>query len=89
MQYVPLIRPRLRQYVVGFSTALLYLITIFYGLTDPDSLFSTTLVFALGEIYRQVTGTNSGAIGLLFVVLAPTAIAAVGCYLTASRVRLS
>jgi choline transport protein len=65
---------------------LLYLIAIFYGLTDLDSLFETTYVFPLGEIYRQVTGSSAGAIGLLFLVLAPTTIACIGCYLTASRV---
>lgn len=74
------------QYIIGFITGLLYLITIFYSLTDAESLFSTTLVFPLGEIYRQVSGSNAGAIGLLFLVLAPSFIAAIGCYLTASRV---
>lgn len=73
--------------MIGFLTGVLYLIALFYSLTDVDSLFETTLVFPLGEIYRQVSGSNAGAIGLLFLVLAPSFIAAIGCYLTASRVR--
>jgi hypothetical protein len=72
---------------VGFFTALFYLIAILYGLTDLDSLFDTPYVFPLGEIYRQVTGTPAGSIGLLFLVLAPSVTACLGCYLTASRVR--
>ncbi len=79
---------RLAQYIVGFLTGLFFLIAVFYGLTDIDSLFETTYVFPLGEIYRQVTGTSAGAIGLLFLVLAPTSVACMGCYLTASRVRV-
>ena len=65
---------------------MLFLIAVLYGLTDLDSLFGTTFAFLLGEIYRQDTGTSAGAIGLLFLVLAPTTIACMGCYLTASRV---
>ncbi|KIY03711.1 uncharacterized protein Z520_00402 [Fonsecaea multimorphosa CBS 102226] len=74
------------QYIVGFLTGLLFLIAVLYGLTDLDSLFDTGYVFPLGEIYRQGTGTSAGAIGLLFLVLAPTTIACMGCYLTASRI---
>ncbi|RMZ78090.1 hypothetical protein DV737_g4001, partial [Chaetothyriales sp. CBS 132003] len=76
----------LYQYIVGFITGLLYLITVFYGLTDLDSLFDNPYAFTLGEIYLQVTGSEAGAIGLLFLVLAPTVIACLGCYLTASRI---
>lgn len=73
--------------MIGFVTGLLYLIALFYSLTDTESLFDTTLVFPLGEIYRQVSGSNAGAIGLLFLVMAPSILAAIGCYVTASRVR--
>ncbi|KAI1629592.1 amino acid/polyamine transporter I [Exophiala viscosa] len=76
----------LSQYVVGFLTALFYLVAMFYALTDLDSLFDTPYVFPLGEIYRQVTGNAAGATGLLFLVLAPSVIACLGCYLTASRI---
>ncbi|RMZ88145.1 hypothetical protein DV736_g4627, partial [Chaetothyriales sp. CBS 134916] len=76
----------LYQYVIGFITGILYLITVFYGLTDLDGLFNNSYAFTLGEIYRQVTGTEAGAIGLLFLVLAPTTLACLGCYLTASRI---
>jgi hypothetical protein len=75
------------QYIVGFFTGLLFLIAVLYGLTDLDALFETAYAFPLGEIYRQDTGTGGGGIGLLFLVLAPTTIACLGCYLTASRVR--
>ena len=68
-------------------TGLLFLIAVLYGLTDVDTLFETAFAFPLGEIYRQDAGTSAGAIGLLFLVLAPTTIACLGCYLTASRVR--
>ena len=58
-----------------------------YDLTDLDALFETIFAFPLGEIYRQDAGNSAGAVGLLFLVLAPTTIACLGCYLTASRVR--
>ncbi|KIW65905.1 hypothetical protein PV04_08120 [Phialophora macrospora] len=74
------------QYIVGFFTGLLFLIAVLYGLTDLDALFETAYAFPLGEIYRQDTGTGGGGIGLLFLVLAPTTIACLGCYLTASRI---
>ncbi|KAJ9610227.1 hypothetical protein H2200_005004 [Cladophialophora chaetospira] len=74
------------QYVVGFLTGLFFLIAVLYGLTDADALFETAFAFPLGEIYRQDAGTSAGAIGLLFLVLAPTTIACLGCYLTASRI---
>jgi hypothetical protein len=76
----------LAQYVVGFTTAILYLIAVFYCVTDLDSMFESELVFPLGEIYIQVAGTTAGSIGLLFLVLAPTMFAALGCFLTATRV---
>lgn len=72
---------------MGFITGLCFLIATLYGLTDLDALFETAFAFPLGEIYRQDTGTGAGGIGLLFLVLAPTVIACLGCYLTASRVR--
>ncbi|MCJ1230173.1 hypothetical protein MMC12_006845 [Toensbergia leucococca] len=75
----------LAQFVVGFVTALLYLIAIFYALSDLPAVLDSTYLFPLAEIYRQATGSAAGSLGLLILAFLPTFIAAVGCYLTASR----
>ncbi|KAJ5780023.1 SNF2-related protein [Penicillium paradoxum] len=74
----------LAQMGVGFITGFLYMIAIFYAINDLDAVRNTGLL-PLAEIYRQATGSNSGALGLLVVAFLPTFITASGCYITAGR----
>ncbi|KAF2128134.1 amino acid transporter [Dothidotthia symphoricarpi CBS 119687] len=75
----------LAQYVVGFLTAFLYVITIFYSVNDLDSLFSNPWPFPLAELYRQSTNSTAGSLGLLIVIFLPTFCTNIGCYLTSGR----
>ncbi|KAI4706616.1 hypothetical protein J4E89_008683 [Alternaria sp. Ai002NY15] len=75
----------LAQYTVGFLTALLYLITIFYAVNDLDTLFSNPWPFPLAELYRQATNTHGGSLGLLLVIFVPTFCTNIGCYITSGR----
>ncbi|MCJ1309396.1 hypothetical protein MMC25_003055 [Agyrium rufum] len=74
------------QMVIGFITAFVYMITIFYAITDLDSVLSGEATFPLAEIYLQATGTSGGTIGLLLLVMLPLICTAIGGYLTASRI---
>ncbi|KAH9863709.1 hypothetical protein J1614_009641 [Plenodomus biglobosus] len=73
------------QYAVGITTALLYLITIFYSVNDLDSLFSNPWPFPLAELYRQATNSHAGSLGLLIVIVLPTFCTNIGCYITSGR----
>ncbi|PYI23761.1 amino acid transporter [Aspergillus violaceofuscus CBS 115571] len=76
----------LAQYVMGFFTAFLYLIVIFYGITDLDAVLDAPYLYPLTEIYVQITGSRGGSLGLIIVSLLPLVVAIIGCYLTSSRV---
>ncbi|KAF2470899.1 amino acid transporter [Lindgomyces ingoldianus] len=73
------------QMVVGFITAFLYLIAIFYTVNDVTLLFSNPYPFPLAELYRQATNTRAGSLGLLIVIFLPTACTNIGAYITAGR----
>lgn len=73
------------QMAVGFVTGICYMIALFYAIQDLDLVVSSRFVFPLAEIYRQATGTPSGALGLLVIAFIPTFITATGCYITAGR----
>ncbi|KFY25224.1 hypothetical protein V491_01862 [Pseudogymnoascus sp. VKM F-3775] len=73
------------QYSIGFITALFYIIALFYSIQDLDAIFEATSTFPLAYIYRQATGSNPGAVGLLVVTFLPTFITCIGCYITAGR----
>ncbi|KAK5161628.1 hypothetical protein LTR04_004013 [Oleoguttula sp. CCFEE 6159] len=75
-----------RQFVVGFFTALFYIIAMLYAITNLDEILTSTFLFPLTAIYQQATGSAGGALGLLVVVFLPTFISVFGVYLTASRV---
>ncbi|KAL8854178.1 MAG: hypothetical protein Q9221_001101 [Calogaya cf. arnoldii] len=76
----------LSQYIIGFTTTILYIITIFYGLSDLDTVLEeSNRYFPLAAIYRQITSSNSGTLGLLILSFLPLFIACIGLYLTASR----
>lgn len=75
----------LAQFAIGFVTAFLYLISIFYSIQDLDEILELTSTFPLAYIYRQATGSNPGAVGLLVVTFLPTFLTCIGCYITAGR----
>jgi choline transport protein len=75
----------LAQYVVGFTTAFCYIVTIFYSVNDLDSLFSNPWPFPLAELYRQATNSHAGSLGLLIVIFLPTFCTNIGCYITTGR----
>ncbi|KUJ13959.1 choline transporter [Mollisia scopiformis] len=76
----------LAQFIIGFSSALLYLIALFYSISDLDAILDSAYLFPLTEIYYQSTGSKGGSLGLLILSFLPGLIALIGCYLTASRV---
>ncbi|KAI4152153.1 MAG: hypothetical protein LQ341_000766 [Variospora aurantia] len=76
----------LAQFVIGFTTTLFYIIAIFYGLNDLDTVLEqSNRYFPLAAIYRQTTGSGGGTLGLLILSFLPLFIACVGLYLTSSR----
>ncbi|KAL8961292.1 MAG: hypothetical protein Q9193_002136 [Seirophora villosa] len=76
----------LAQYIIGFSTTFFYIITIFYGINDLDTILEEgNRYFPLAAIYRQITGSGGGTLGLLIVSFLPLFIACVGVFLTSSR----
>ncbi|TGO50091.1 hypothetical protein BCON_0192g00180 [Botryotinia convoluta] len=72
------------QMSIGFITAFLYTITIFYATTDLDAILAAPF-FPLTQIYLQATGTIAGTTGLLFVIFFPIFCTLIGTYITAGR----
>lgn len=76
----------LAQFIIGFSTTFFYIITIFYGLNDLETVLEeSNRYFPLAAIYRQITGSGGGTLGLLIVSFLPLFIACIGLFLTSSR----
>ena len=73
------------QMVIGIVTTLGYLIAIFFAISDPVALLSSTSTFPIAEIYLQATGSSAGTVGLLVVIFLPTVFTCVGAYTTAGR----
>ncbi|KAF2651592.1 choline transporter [Lophiostoma macrostomum CBS 122681] len=77
------------QMISSFLTTLVYLIVLFYGISDWDAVTQRSQhseTFFLTEMYHQATGTVSGSIGLSVVVILPVMGSVLGSMLTASRV---
>lgn len=70
---------------LGFITAFLFAITIFYGINDLDAVIGSTGSFPLGEIYAQATGSRGATFGLLLIVFLSIMICAVGTVLMLGR----
>lgn len=73
------------QILVGFITAITYMISMFYAINDLPVILKSDSLSPLGDIYLQATNSRGGAIGLLIVIYLPITCAAIGCYITAGR----
>ncbi|KAL9130170.1 MAG: hypothetical protein Q9217_001564, partial [Psora testacea] len=75
----------LAQFIIGFVTAFTYLIALFYGISDLKTILEGPYLFPLASIYRQITSSASGTVGLLLLSFLPNFISCLGTYLIASR----
>ena len=66
------------QMAAGFITAILYMIAIFYAISDLDAVLSGTSNFPIAVIYNQATGSAAGTIGLLLIILLPIICTCIG-----------
>lgn len=57
------------QMVVGFITAMAFMISILYAISNLDEVL--TAGFPLAQVYRQATGSTAGEIGLVICILLP------------------
>ncbi|EAW10356.1 putative choline transport protein [Aspergillus clavatus NRRL 1] len=74
------------QMLTAFVTTFLYLIALFYSIQDLDAVFEFNLTsFPTAEIYRQATGSNAGAVGLIAVLFLATFPTLIGVYITGGR----
>lgn len=73
------------QMVGGYLTTLIFLIALFYSISDLDLVLSSGDNFPLTAIYLQATGSKSGAVGLTIAILLPTIAGIIGATLTAGR----
>jgi hypothetical protein len=76
----------LAQFIVGFITSFAYLISLFYSISDLNTILSSRYLFPLASIYEQATNSASGTVGLLILAFLPNVITCTGCYITASRI---
>ena len=75
----------LYQSIIGFTTPLLFLISLFYSTTSLEDVLNSSSSFPLTELYRQATGSAGGALGLLIITFLSSMTTCVGCYITAGR----
>ncbi|KAJ5109796.1 Amino acid/polyamine transporter I [Penicillium argentinense] len=74
------------QMLTAFTTSFLYLIALFYSIQDLDAVFDTSIgYFPTAEIYRQATGSITGAIGLIAVLFLATFPTLIGTFVTGGR----
>ncbi|KAF2203341.1 amino acid transporter [Delitschia confertaspora ATCC 74209] len=73
------------QIILGFLTAFLYAIALFYSVTDLDAVINSNGAFPLAAIYSQATGSRAGTFGLLFIVFLSLMVCLVGTLLTCGR----
>jgi choline transport protein len=69
---------------LGFITAFIFGISLFYSISDLDAVASGG--FPLATIYAQATGTKGGTFCLLMIVLLSLLICLVGTLLTCGRI---
>lgn len=74
------------QMLTAFTTAFVYLIALFYSIQDLDAVYTSDIqYFPTAEIYRQATGSNNGAIGLIAVLFIATFPTLIGTFITGGR----
>ncbi|KAA8648951.1 hypothetical protein EYZ11_005367 [Aspergillus tanneri] len=74
------------QMLTAFSSAFVYLIALFYSIQDLDAVFHTEIaLFPTAEIYKQATGSNTGAVGLTAVLFVSTFPTLIGTFVTGGR----
>lgn len=72
--------------LTAFTTAFCYLIALFYSIEDIDAVLNSSFtVFPTAEIYRQATGSNAGAVGLISVLFLATFPTLIGTLTTGGR----
>jgi choline transport protein len=73
------------QMCISFITAFVYLVTLFYSISDLHSVLDGGPVFCTGIIYRQATGSVAGASGLTIVLFISTFPTLIGTLTTGGR----
>ncbi|KAJ5163378.1 Amino acid/polyamine transporter I [Penicillium coprophilum] len=74
------------QMLTAFVTSFVYLIALFYSIQDLDAVLNSNIgFFPTAEIYRQATGSNTGAIGLIAVLFLATFPTLIGTFVTGGR----
>ena len=74
------------QMLTAFATSFVYLIALFYSIQDLDAVYDSSIgFFPTAEIYRQATGSNAGAIGLIAVLFLATFPTLIGTFVTGGR----
>lgn len=53
---------------IGFGTAFIYSISMFFSMTDLDQLVNTPTLVPILELYYQATGSKAGATLMVFMV---------------------
>lgn len=69
----------------SFITAFVYLIALFYSISDIDAVLNSPSKFPTAEIYLQATGSTRGAIGLTAVLFLSTFPTLIGTLTTGGR----
>lgn len=70
---------------LGFVTAFVFAIALFYGINDLDAVVNSNGSFPLAEAYAQATGSQGATFGLLLIVFLSIMICAVGTVLMLGR----
>ena len=73
------------QMMIGFFTALCYMVAIFFAIDDLSRVLSISSTFPLAEIYRQATNSRAGTVGLLVAIFLPILCTCIDIYITAGR----
>lgn len=70
---------------LGFITAFVFGITIFYGVSELDAVVNSNGSFPLAEVYAQATGSRGATFGLLLIVFLSIMICSIGTVLMLGR----
>ncbi|RFU28996.1 hypothetical protein B7463_g7338, partial [Scytalidium lignicola] len=73
------------QIILGTVSAFLFVIALFYGITDLDAVLNSNGSFPLAEVFAQATGSTGATFGLLFIVFLSLVPCLIGTFLTVGR----